>query len=260
MVIGVTRVKNEQDIVAATVGRMIAHVDHVLVMDGSTDETTEILERLPVTLIRDETPTYAQPEQMTALAHMARDMGADWVVPFDGDEVWMATGGRMAKHLEELPAECLIAEAHLFNHVVTGWDDPDDSDPVSRIQWRRPQAVPLRKVAVRAREDLTIHFGQHGASFADVPHPLRVTDLLQVRHFPYRSIEQFIGKIRVGAPPLMTSGLDESIGAHWRGFGKALEEEGEQSLVDWFNRWAYSEDPEHDHEGLVHDPCPIPAP
>lgn len=258
MVVGITRVKNEADIIEATISRMLRQVDHVLVMDGSTDETTEILEALPVTLIRDETPTYEQPQQMTALAHQAREFGAEWILGFDADEVWLSTEGRIADRLAELPDEALLAPAPLFNHVVTALDDPDDPDPVSRIQWRRPEPVPLPKVACRAREDLTIHFGQHGASFSEVRHPLSATGVLQVKHYPYRSVQQLVNKIRVGGRQLVESNIDKSLGAHWRGFYETLERDGERGLESWFARWAYSADPENDPE-LVHDPCELSA-
>lgn len=259
MVVGITRTKNEPDVIEATVGRMLTQVDHVIAADGSDDGTWELLERMPVTLIRDDTPTYEQPQQMTALAHRAREMGAEWIVPFDADEVWFGLGGRLADVLMGLPNEVLIAETYLFNHVVTALDDAADGDPVSRIQWRRPEPVALRKVAVRARRDLQIHFGQHAASFDEVDRPRRVADVLEVRHFPYRAAAQLIAKISVGGPPLAASGLPESTGAHWRAFHESLERDGEQALIDWFNTWAYSADPHNDPE-LVHDPCPLTLP
>jgi hypothetical protein len=256
MVIGVTRVKNEADIIEAVIGRTLTQVDHIIVGDGSTDETTDILKRMPVTWLADDTPTYEQPQQMNAYAQMAREMGADWIVPFDGDEVWCADEGTLAERLMSLPDEALIAEAPLFNHVVTGIDDMAIEDPVERIQWRCTEPVPLRKVACRAREDLNIHFGQHGADYHGIRDPLRVTDVLQVRHFPYRTADQLIRKIRVGGPELVKSNLPKSFGAHWRGFYETLERVGDQGLVDWFKEWAFSADPENDDE-LVHDPCPL---
>lgn len=251
----VTRCKNEGDIIEATVCRMIDQVDHVIVADGSSDETTEILKSLPVTLLDDREPTYRQPEQMNALAQKAAEMGADWVVPFDADEVWRADEGTLEERLASLPDEALIVEAPLFNHVVTGLDDPQIADPVERIQWRCAEPVPLRKVACRVRDNLEIHFGQHGATYHGIRDPLRVTDVLQIRHFPYRSAEQLIRKIAIGGAELAKSDLPKSFGAHWRGFYETLERAGEQGLTDWFNEWAYRANPEDDPE-LVHDPCP----
>jgi glycosyltransferase involved in cell wall biosynthesis len=252
---GITRTKNEQDIIAATVTRMCAQVDQIIVGDGSTDSTWEILEQLPVTLIRDETPTYEQSQQMTFLAHRAREMGADWIVPFDADEVWLAIEGRIADCLDELPDEVLVAEATVLNHIATALDDPDEPDPVTRIGWRRPEMLPLRKVACRALENLSIDFGNHGASYEGLAFTPRVAHLLNVRHFPYRSAAQFINKIAIGAPALLQSGLPEEFGAHWRAYGRTLEEHGPEALEAWFDRWAWSEDPENDPD-VVFDPVP----
>lgn len=252
MIVGISMVKDEADIVGVTVAHMRAHCDTVIVADnGSTDGTREILDGLDVRVIDDPEVGYYQSQKMSALAERARQMGATWIVPFDADEVWLSTG-RIAEMLSELPAEADICEATLIDHVTTALD-PEGDNPVETTPWRRAQQAPLRKVAVRAREGLVIHQGNHGASIPGRPRPLTVTGQLEIRHFPYRSTEQFIRKARNGAAAYAATDLPEDAGAHWRGYGAILESEGEAACAGIYLKWFHSLDPQTDE--LVFDPC-----
>lgn len=249
-VVGVSMVRDEADIVAATVGQMCSQVDHVIVADNmSTDDTRRILESLPVTIVDDDEPGYYQADKMTRLAHMARtQFGASWVVPFDADEWWYCPQGRIADVLESNPAWPVI-EAELHDHVPTALD-PVGGGPVETIQWRRRQPVPLPKVACQTGEDLLIWQGNHGATYS-APHT-QLAGVLQVRHFPYRSPEQFARKAINGAAAYAATDLPDNVGQHWREYGRIAEQSGPEALHDVFRRWFWSADPKAD--GLWHDP------
>lgn len=251
-VIAVSMVKDEADIVRETVGRMASQVDHVIVADnGSTDGTREILEELGVEVVDDPDPAYYQSQKMTHLAGLAREQGARWVVPFDADEIHLPFqyGASIAEVLSGLPDHILMSEAPLLDHVATAQDEPDEP-PVQRMRWRRTEQAPLRKIAVRAGERLTIHQGNHSATFEGIQHPAVVTDVLQVRHFPYRSPEQMIRKARNGAAAYAATNLPFNVGQHWREYGARSDEEIEAIFREWF----WSADPNAD--GLVYDPVP----
>lgn len=247
---GIARVKDEADIIRPVVEHMLEQVDHVLIADNaSTDGTREILEELDVEVIDDPEVGYFQSRQMSALAARAADAGAEWVVPFDADEWWYSPfSARIADLLTSTEwIGASIMTAQLFDHVATG-ADPDDPNPVTRIQWRRSEAGKLPKVAARTRPRVTIHQGNH-----DADHGGRMDGLLVVRHFPYRSVEQFVSKVRNGAAAYAATDLPEDQGAHWRDYGRILHEGGPDALADVFRTWFWQARPTRD---LVRDPAP----
>lgn len=258
---GITRSKNEDDVIESSLRRMLAQVDHVIIGDNSTDATRPILDRLvseglAITLLDDEALSYEQRDVMTAYAHQARDMGAEWGVFFDIDEAWQADGGRIADQLAGLPAHVLLAPARNLTHCATALDDPFDPDPMHRMGWRSAEMLPLTKVACRLRDDLRVGHGNHSATYDRERRPAAVNALLESRHFPYRSAEQFIKRVKGAWPPLRDSGLPETHGAHMWAYGRHLDEFGEDGLRRWFANGMYFTDPDANPD-LVHDPLPV---
>lgn len=267
-VVAVAMVKDEADIIAATVTNMAGQVDYVLVSDnGSTDGTLDILCRLVselgnVTVVHDHEPAYMQSKKMTGLARQARwRFGADWVVPFDADEWWYSIAGTIKETLVGA-GDLACVEAQLFDHVATGWDTCE-TDPVARLAWRRATPLPLPKVACRSRENLTIHQGNHGCSYDGIVP--RSALMLTVRHFPYRSVDQFLRKVRNGANAYRAAGdrLPTTAGAHWRQWGQILEDQGEDAVTEIFRTWYWRENPTQPLDiggetqpSLIKDPAP----
>lgn len=263
MIVGIAMVKDEADIIARSVGNMLTQVDRVIVADnGSTDGTREILAELDVTLINDPEPAYYQSAKMTKLAQKAGQMGARWVVPFDADELWYSPFGTIKDVLNAIPANWRVASAQLYDHVATAVDPHEALDPVARISWRRVDPLPLPKVAARFHPDLIIHQGNHGASYTYEPGVL--PGQLVVRHFPYRSVEQFIRKVRNGAAAYKAAvDLNPDFGGHWRKWGEILEAGGEEAVAEIFHTWYWRQDPavpltigDEEQPALIYDPCP----
>jgi glycosyltransferase involved in cell wall biosynthesis len=254
-VIGICMVKDEQDIIAETLRRMSRKVDHIIVMDnGSTDGTGPILtslkKKLDLTVLFDPEIGYYQARKMTALARRAAEMGADWVVPFDADEWWYSPFGTIAEICHLHPEACILRAA-LYDHVATGQDSWARLPDAFNMDWRRREAAEMSKVACRTRPPARIYQGNHDADYGDI-----IEGQLIIRHFPYRSPDQFIKKVRNGAAAYAASDLPEWEGAHWRGYGKILEERGPDVLVEEvFCQWFYVEDPTTD-PSLIYDPAP----
>jgi glycosyltransferase involved in cell wall biosynthesis len=268
-VAGIAMMKDEADIARPTIINMAHNVDFLVLADnGSTDGTRELIEKLsetyPITLLDDEERGYYQSAKMTALATVAGDMGADWVVPFDADEVWYNRFGDTLKDLlENVKPQWLTVAAELYDHVSTGLDLLDEVDPTVRMGWRRDYAAKLNKVACRVRDDLTIEQGNHGARYNGGATKLKSP--FCVRHFAYRSPAQFVRKVRNGAAAYAASDLPDNQGSHWRGYGRILEQFGEETLIrDVYEKWFWRANPreyamiEGDvSEPLVYDPAPV---
>lgn len=253
-VYGIAIVRDEADIIEATVRNMLAQVDRVVVADnGSVDGTRALLDSLSaedgrLEVLEDLDPAHYQSRKTSALAAQAAADGADWVIPFDADEIWLSPHGRIADVLAD--ATGTIAPALLYNHVSTALDPAED--PVQRMGWRVRNPLGLPKVACRPSLPVMIAEGNHVASY---PRVELAEGLLEVRHFPYRSAEQFLSKVRNGAAALAATDLPADVGVHWRQYGELLEKAGPEAVEDWFREHFFTVDPESEAD-LVFDPAP----
>lgn len=259
LVYGVSMVKNEEDIILPTVLNMLNQVDHVIVADNmSTDSTREKLESIKsdrLTIIDDLDPAYYQSRKMTALAMLAMEQGAAWVVPFDADEFWYSDFGPVANVLREVPQDIAIVSAELYDHVPTVVDDTLDTNPITRIGYRRVAPGPLPKVACRAKPTLVIEQGNHGATYDGV-RVVAIEGSIVIRHYPYRSAAQMARKAVTGNAALSYTDLPESSGQHWRDYARLIKGIGEPGLADVFNHYFWSDEPSANEE-LTYDPAPV---
>lgn len=246
MVVGVAMVKDEIDVIGPVLRHMVAQgCDALIVADNlSTDGTRDLLcdlaHDLPLCVEDDPVVAYTQSLKMTRLAHEAGSVGADWVVPFDADEVIYSPDGRTLVDV--------LADAHAdivsivgMDHVVTPLDDDGDPNPLTRIGWRRTTPQSLPKVAFRYVDRIAVHMGNHDVSGLSTRQ-----GGLELRHFQYRSLAQMTRKLRQGKVAYDASDIHPMHGTHWR-------EGGLLSDVELAERWEalLRED------GLVFDPAPV---
>lgn len=245
---GITLVKNEAEIIDTTVRHMLTQVDHVFAWDNlSEDGSGEIMRAAGAVVLPDPEFGHYQGDKMTRLARQMAADGFDWVIPFDADEIWYAENGRPIRDwLPTLDRGIQTVQAEIYNHVATAEDIISD---MRGMGWRTVHPLPMGKVAVRAREDIVIGEGNHDAWSSATG--LRAGGL-KIRHFPIRTVEQFIRKARNGAAVLGATTLDPSIGAHWRQWGQLTDDQ----LHEVFEMHYFSADPTCDHT-LVYDPAPI---
>lgn len=253
----VTMVRDEQDVIAHTLQHLIGEgVNGIIVADNlSTDATRDEIQRVaqsapvPVLLQSDDEPGYYQSEKMTRLAALAAGHGADWIIPFDADELWIAED-RLATVLRRQPEGVGVVHARILNHFATALD-LDDPVPFRSMIYRHREVGALPKVAYRWNADTTIQQGNHGVTGAKGA----VIGAFEVRHFPYRTFEQFMRKARNGAEAYRSTTLPEQIGAHWRQYGELLERHGEDALREVWQRWFWFLAP--CDSGMILDPAPL---
>lgn len=263
-VVAVSMVRDEADVIGSTVRHMLDQVDAVIVADNmSTDDTRLVLDSIAETTSRlfvvdDLEPAYRQSDKTTALAHHARyHFGADWIVPFDADEWWYSSFfPRIDDALDDTDPAYDIVPAELYDHVATALDN-GEVDPIRRIGWRRRTPLSLPKVAARWKPGLVIEAGNHKAHYTDEAWKPWGPTALVVRHFPYRSVEQLVRKVRNGSAALRAAGdtVPERYVVHWRQWGEWLDHpDGEARLAEVFDTWYHSSDPAVDD--LIYDPAP----
>lgn len=266
-IIAVTMVRDEADIIEPVLRHLLAEgVDHLIVADNlSRDDTYDIVMTLgeetgQVTVVIDPEPGYYQSRKMSALAVQAYDLGADWVLPFDADEVWYSRHGTIAEALARVPEGCQIVRAGGWDHIVRASGGPKPVYDVTRSSdevrtwavepaifspWRRAATQQLAKVAFRAHPRPVIHMGNHDVNLPDTPEA-DIRGVLEFRHFQYRSLEQMTRKLRNGREAYEASDIHEMHGTHWRHGGAKTDDE---LAADWAALCS--------EEGLVFDPAPL---
>jgi hypothetical protein len=215
----VSMVRNEVDIVGDVVRHLRRQgVDHVVISDhGSTDGTRELLEELAATdphvhVVLDVEPVFYQSEKITYLARRAWRAGADWVIPFDGDEYWFARDVPLADFLRATGDDVVFGAFHHMVKTSAGPAEPDATyllDPVP--------AFPS-KVAFRSHPLAVVIPGNH-----DVARVGRRGHGLYVAHAQYRDVAQVARKLRQGMAAAGAT-LDPLMGEHWRD-GARLDDE-----------------------------------
>lgn len=262
-------VRDEVDIIAQQLRHVAAQgVDGILVVDRmSTDGTEVILDEidLPCRLVIEQwyEDAWWQGRRMTEACNQAVELGAEWIIPFDADELFYHPDGRpLADVLAAAPGDAV--GARLTHHFCTGQDLPRmqridaehsvERTPFETMQFRKREASNLPKSIVRWRRGMVMWEGNHGvAGVANRPLDLGI----EVRHFPYRSEEQTIRKIVSGSRALALTTLPSYVGEHWRAMGAAYDEHGEDAIRAWYREGLYYLNPYDDAAGLVFDPARI---
>lgn len=210
----VTVVRNEADIIGQVVEHLIRQgVEAIIVADNRSDDgTRQALERAavdaPIYVCSDPIDAFYQDVKMTVLAEIARDLGAEWVVPFDADELWFARGETLSEHLRRSDDDVVTAKIH---NVFPSWDDPPANDPLVRLRHMDRKPHYLEKVAFRPRSLFYLGMGNHRVDVRGT-----VGNGLFVAHFPWRDREQVRRKVLQGTRGLEKANLTSETSVHWR--------------------------------------------
>lgn len=245
MLVAVSMVRDERDIIGYTVQHLLDQgVDRVVIADNlSTDGTPALLRELFGDLVevrKDDDLAYRQAEKMSALAEYAADPG-DWVIPFDADEAWSNVAA-----LRDLDAD--RAPSRPYVHVPKKCQlPPMDRNPLRRYPWRIPTPEKFPKVAFRYQPGAQIHMGNHGVDGVGTTDRWDVVD---IRHFQYRSIEQVRRKVGNGvqAYDALPAHRQSGYGTHWRD----LHGKPDDELAEWWDAYITQD--------LEYAPCPRSQP
>lgn len=276
--VGVTMVRNEADIIRAALVHMLSQVDAIVVIDNdSTDATADLIGEVMkweghgrTSVLHAAGRAYLQSKWMTHGAEVAvRDHGADWIVPFDADEFWLAPGWRdgqtVAERLREVGGQGAslfpipVIAVPIYNHYCTALDPARTGTSFipDYMPWRSRTPLPLHKVAFRWTPGAVIEMGNHAVSFPVEGGMAAIPGFdagITIRHYPYRSAEHMTAKAIQGAEAYVAAGdeVPADAGAHWRAWGQLIETRGPEVIGDIFREHYWHLSPVD--AGLVRDP------
>jgi hypothetical protein len=121
------------------------------------------------------------------------------------------------------------------------------------MRYRVAEPAGIPKVIARWQPGMILEAGNHAVTYGGQPLPnvSRGTGV-EVRHFPYRSENQFVRKAINGSRAYAATDLPWGTGQHWREYGLLYEQGGEQALRDAYQAHFVYDLPSAD--GLVYDP------
>ena len=198
-------VRDEEEMLEANLDYHFAQgVDFAIVTDhGSTDATPEILRDYEsdglVRILHADGDQHHQARRVTRMARLAAvEHGADWVINNDADEFWWPAVGSLADVFAAIPERYGQIEAPRNNFLprpVEG-DEPFHQRLVVRERASRNRVGGRLepKVAHRGHRDVLVAPGNHSVAGADLA-PAPPCGLLEVMHFPMRTLAQFERKV-----------------------------------------------------------------
>jgi SAM-dependent methyltransferase len=276
-VIGLTMVKNEQDIIEPMLRHNAALFDALIVLDnGSVDATRTIAVALArelgnVVVTDSARFGYTQGERMTRLLHAAQSAYfADFVLFLDADE-FIGTTSRTALHAElaRIPPNGFGAIAWRTFVLTAGIKI---ADPPRDLEHRLvTEALPVFKTVLRLdgafRPDLVVGRGSHAVTCQGTPLPGILLPDLPLWHFPIRSPAQLTAKALVGWLACLAANpraAETAESYHWRGMYQRIVDGSGFNGADLRTLSLHYADPGFvlgrpppPDPPVVHDPAPI---
>lgn len=258
---GITSARDEADIILQSLLHVISEgvdgivIGHNLSVDGTGDliRGFALGSAVPVVVFEDTDPAWDQAAKMTRYAHMAADRGADWIMPFDVDELLCGVAEPAADVLRQSTDDVLGVQS--FTHVETS-KDAKVGNAFERLRWRRHWPSSIRKMCYRFRPDWKLWHGNDGVT--DLKGNTikgTDTDAIRMHHFPMRTFAHFCAKNATGSKALAAAkNVPVNIGSHWRKLGAILAGQGVDAMRVLYDKdWNYADTKEG---GLIEDPAP----
>ena len=208
--LAIAMVKNEADIIEASVRHNLAYVDMMVVIDNaSTDGTRAILEALrreglPLLIISDPVFGHFQSEKVTRAYRM--------VVPvFNPELVYLLDADEFVRAPSRAALDASLARLPLGSVALLPWQThmpladvtPEQmlADPLAAVPFRRRREEPVYYKAILRRDPaddqrMVVDQGNHGVHRSDgVAVPQHLVAGASVGHLPVRSPAQLSAKV-----------------------------------------------------------------
>jgi glycosyltransferase involved in cell wall biosynthesis len=229
-------VKNEIDIIEYNIEYLqTQNIDHFYIANNlSTDGTKEKLLELSekygnIEVFDDRQFSHEQGRKMNNWIRESYQKGSDIIVPIDADEIWYSkvSGNTLGEVLKE-NSECdCIFVAQAIDFIPTKNDLKSDN-PFESMIYKKVNSNSFSSVAFTKNESAVITEGNHDVQGHSGK---RIYDLIGIKHYQYRSFNQFVSKVRNGKNVLNT--MPEYIGSHWRKLGSMSKCELENWWKDY---------------------------
>ena len=240
-IIGITMVKNEEDIIEVFVRHNMKFLDALVILENmSTDNTKEILkklqyENLPIVVIDDPVLEYKQSDKMTNLAKSVFDkFKPDYIIPIDADEfITIDDMNLFQKELSNLNSNDL-GFLQRPTYLSTEMDDTSEINVLKRMKHRVKDYSDISyKVIIPSKilatDNFTIMQGNHNVILNNKNKVNGIVlKSINLSHYPIRSKEHVKSKAIIGwLGYLCNENLSSNgQGLHWKYiFDKFIEGE-----------------------------------
>ena len=238
----VMMVRNEADIIEASIRHNLRLLDHILVIDHCSDDGTALIVRamidegLPVSLVTDNSLAFRQGLRSTEGARWLFDHeNADWVFPLDADE--------LMKSPSRETLEWGLGHAHEGMHLRVREqtyvaDEYHDASAFSVARFRRRLVTETHtqlRIAIRrsflSHPTEVVTDGNHlvvdtAQAGRDPGYPALNADIVVIAHFPIRSARQVTNKTILGWLSHSLLHGPEGAAFHWQELFEEIKAHG----------------------------------
>lgn len=235
---GVTCVRNEVDIIEFCLWHHFDQgLDDIFILDnGSSDGTYDLLKDLEKKDSRlhifSDPDKFNQMKFVKQMTDLAIESGADWIVPFDADEMWLSKNG-LANDLVDIDIDGVVVyltnfvqnvrrrtiEPDLYKTVKYKLDVKIPYRPAAAmdfqlVEWQSISMVELKwypKNIIRAMPGLIIRSGAHSFEVPNKTSETAFSHMFSIYHVPLRSYPHLEFKAEHGKR-LIENGVGPGIG------------------------------------------------
>lgn len=262
-------IKNSADIIETFIRANGVFADNfVLVNNGSTDRTMEILEALSkegynIQVYNDPDTAHVQSMRMNILVRkIYQTDNPDWVIPLDDDEILFAPGeGAVRSVLESLDDSKLYYVKWRIYVPNDGENDDRISAPFKQTRCFSDSHKTYNKVILSRHilrdYDTLIAQGNHDVVNCGAE-PAFLEDLM-IAHYPVRSVGQITAKAFVGwTNTLAINNNPDGNGGHWKTMYDLLKAGGKITIdMMWGMCALYIMDLDEKESEIVENPINI---